>query len=99
MKTYKNNSPLEQLGIAPGQTGQADIPQEQEERMVERGSIEVVSDTSKSDTPAEGEGANTESGESDKTPEQIEAEKKLADEQEAKDAAAKAQGGIGGKRR
>ena len=41
-KTYENVSPVEQLGIAPGETGEADISEDQEQRMVERGAIKVV---------------------------------------------------------
>lgn len=42
VKRYKNISTVEQLDIAPGQTGEADIPEAQEFRMVARGAIEVV---------------------------------------------------------
>jgi hypothetical protein len=42
VKTYKNISRVDQLDIEPGQTGERDIPKDQEDRMVARGSIEVV---------------------------------------------------------
>lgn len=42
MTTYKNVSPVEQLGLQPGETGEVDISKDQEQRMVERGAIEVV---------------------------------------------------------
>lgn len=51
-KEYKNISSVEQLGIEPGQTGKADIPEDQEHRMVAREAVEVV--TTKSNTPQEG---------------------------------------------
>lgn len=77
-KTYKNISNVEQLGIEPGQTGKADIPEDQEQRMVAREAIEVVSN---GDAPAP-----------EKTPEEVEAEEKAAKEK-ADAEAAQAQAG------
>lgn len=71
-KTYKNISQHDQLGIEPGQTGKREIPQDQEDRMVERGAIEVVSgETAEEAAPAVGE---VKEGEELKSPEEIEAE-------------------------
>lgn len=50
MTTYKNISSVTQLDIEPGQTGERDIPKDQEDRMVERGAIEVVGSGSASTT-------------------------------------------------
>jgi hypothetical protein len=74
MKTYKNISDVEQLDIAPGETGEREIPETQETRMVERGAIEVVG--APAESPADQETP-------EKTPEEIEAEKKAAEEQAA----------------
>ena len=68
MKTYKNITNVEQLDIPPGETGERDIPPDQEERMVERGAIEVVSEAAKPEPEAQ------------KTPEEIEAEENAAKE-------------------
>jgi hypothetical protein len=54
MKTYKNISTVEQLGIDPGQTGQIDIPKDQEDRMVDRGAIEVVTTSTTSEGGSSG---------------------------------------------
>jgi hypothetical protein len=51
MKTYKNIGKVENLGIAPGETGDRDISEAQEKRMIDRKAIEVV--TSGGGTPAE----------------------------------------------
>jgi hypothetical protein len=42
VKKYKNISTLEQLGIEPGETGEREMHKDQEDRMVARGAIEVV---------------------------------------------------------
>jgi hypothetical protein len=76
VKTYKNISQLDQLDIEPGQTGEREISQEQEDRMVARGDIEVVGE---SKTEAETPEVPVEETE-EKTPEQIEAEQAAAAE-------------------
>src|SRR3982751_3318541 len=90
-KNYKNISGVEQLEIPPGETGEREIPQDQEDRMVTRGAIEVVSgETAEPEAPAE-TGTTSEEGaqptaqevQEQKTPEQVEAEKKAAEEAEA----------------
>lgn len=57
MKEYENISDLDQLGYAPGEVFEADIPEAQEARLVERGAIRVTgeSDTVTGDD-GEGEG-------------------------------------------
>jgi hypothetical protein len=65
VKTYKNISTLEQLGIEPGQTGQAEITKDQEDRMVSRGAIEVVptsGSSSASSSPSAPESGKSGSG-------------------------------------
>ncbi len=102
MKTYKNISPLEQLGIEPGKTGEADIPKEQEIRMIARGSIELVGEAPEEPTTDE-PGGDQPPAEVEKTPEQIQAEEKAtADAQKAADDAKAREaerGGRGGRGR
>jgi hypothetical protein len=62
VKTYKNISDLEQLGIEPGQTGEADIHPDQEARMIARGAIEVVTKTGPT-APASPQGSGKPDGE------------------------------------
>lgn len=69
MKTYKNISSVEQLGIEPGQAGEASIPEDQEARMVARGAIEVVETEQKEPEAAEPETPEPETPEAEAPPE------------------------------
>lgn len=98
MKTYKNISGVEQLDIPPGETGERELPQDQENRMVARGAIEVVSEAATDDAAAS-------TSDPEKTPEEIEAERLAAEEAEkaererveAEQAEAKQRSGRGGR--
>lgn len=92
-KTYKNISGLTQLGIEPGQTGEAELTPDEEHRMINRGAIEVVGEATES-TDAPDTNA-PETSEPEKTQEETEAEQKAADEAAA---AAKAEAERGGRR-
>lgn len=101
MKTYKNISPVEQLGIQPGETGEADIPLDQEQRMVARDSIEVVGDAAPATDPEETEVPPVEQTEAEKAAEKEAAEKQAEAEAKAKadaEAAEKAGQRSGGRR-
>jgi len=75
-KTVKNISGFTQLGLEPGETGEVDFTQDEEDRMTNRGAIEIV-DGSASTSEASTDGQE----EAEKTPEEIEAEEQAAKEQ------------------
>lgn len=50
MKEYENISDRDQLGHAPGEVFEADIPEAQEARLIARGSLRPTGDTSVTDT-------------------------------------------------
>jgi hypothetical protein len=45
--TYKVTGPVPYAGHKPGETFEADLPEEQEQRALDRGAIEVVRTTKK----------------------------------------------------
>ena len=47
MKTYKNISNVEQLGLAPNEEGERELNYDEELRMIERGALEVIKDPQK----------------------------------------------------
>ncbi len=79
MKEYKNITNVDQLDIPPGETGKRELPLDQEARMVDRGAIEVVSESAEPDAPVETSESSS-GDEANKTPEEIEAEQKAAEE-------------------
>jgi hypothetical protein len=52
-KTYKVLSKASVCDTPTGKTFDADLPESQEKRMIERGSIEIVSGATPTDTPPE----------------------------------------------
>lgn len=66
MKTYKVTGGAPVFDTEPGQTFQADLSPEQEKRMTERGSIEVVGSTPQvpATPPPSGEGDKSGGGKS-----------------------------------
>ena len=90
-KTYKNISGFTQFGIEPGDTGECDLTQAEEDRAVARGALEVVGD---SEPPEESQ----EIQEPQKTPEEIAAEQKAAEDAAAAEQAEREQRGRRGGR-
>lgn len=43
MKTYRNISTLNQLGLEPGEVGERELTSDEEERLLTRGAVEIVS--------------------------------------------------------
>ena len=93
-KTYKNISGFTQFGIGPGETGEAELTQDEEDRAVDRGAIEVVDGSTSPEESAES--AET-AEETEKTPEEIEAEEQAAKEQAEREEREAAQRGRRGR--
>lgn len=74
-RTIKNISQRAQLGVEPGQEGQVEISQDEEDRMVDRGAIEVIGDADETAGQVEKE----------KSPEQVELEKQAAEQAQKTD--------------
>lgn len=78
---FKNLSQFEQFGVAPGESGEANLTQDEADRKVASGAIELQDGDTPAPAPEEtGEVVDPAAAEGNKTPEEIEAETKAAAE-------------------